>query len=157
MVEVEEKEQIATEEQIEMIEKFQCPGCTCGGDTECGAFKFDLNKGSGCRCKGHSAGTFMSGLGKIALGLPKGFNIVGTIQTGFEKIGGETRSTNIRLVVNPKELAEYDELNVPVWGMEKDGYLFIRVMCPRINYTYVDVIKGGKFEEICPQAINIAK
>lgn len=158
MVEVEEKEQIATAEQIEMIEEFQCPGCTCGGDTECEAFKFHPNDAVGCYCSGHSAGTFIVGIGKIALGLPKGFDRVGTIRTGFEGIGGSpTRSTNIRLIVDVEKMEKYDSLNVPVWAMEKDGYLFVRVMCPRINYTYVDIIKGGKFKEICPQAFNVAK
>ena len=40
--------------------------------------------------------------------------------------------------------------------MEKDGFLFVRTMCPRLNYTYVDIIKDGKMEQICPDAINVA-
>ena len=98
------------------------------------------------------------GAGKFALGLPKGFNKVGTIKTGFEdeKDRNRRRSTNIRLIVEPPEESPYDDFNVPVWAMEKDGFLFVRVMCPRINYNYVDVIKGGKFEVICPNAINVA-
>ncbi len=56
-------------EQIEMIEKFQCPGCTCGGDHDCGTFKYKEEE-TGCLCSGHSAGTFIGGAGKIALGMP---------------------------------------------------------------------------------------
>ena len=151
-------EQVMTEEQKAMVEEFQCPGCTCGYKTdECDAFDF-TDQPAGCWCLGHSAGTIMLGLGKIALGLPKGFNRVGTIKTGFEdeKDRNTKRSTNIRLTVTPPKESPYDELNVPVWAMEKDGYLFVRVMAPRINYNWVDVIKGGKFEEICPDAINVA-
>lgn len=151
-------EQVMTDEQKEMIEEFQCPGCTCGFKTdECDYFKFSDNI-TGCWCLGHSAGTFLMGAGKIALGLPKGFNKVGTIKTGFEDESDDNsrRSTNIRLTVDFIKKEGYDFLNIPVWAMEKDGYLFIRVMCPRVNYTYVDIIKGGKFEEICPDAFNVA-
>jgi hypothetical protein len=151
----------ATKEQIDMIEEFQCMGCTCGGDTkECDCYDF-CDLGTGFWCLGHSAGTFLMGVGKIALGLPTGFNKVGTIKTGFEdeKDRNSKRNTNIRFIIDPADRSDekgYDDFNVPVWAMEKDGFLFVRVMCPRINYTYVDVIKGGKFEKICPNAINVA-
>jgi hypothetical protein len=151
-------EKTMTDEQKDMIEEFQCPGCTCGMNTgECDTFDFTSNV-AGCWCLGHSAGTFLLGAGKFALGMPRGFNKVGTIKTGFEdeKDRNTKRSTNIRLAVEPPEEFPYDDFNVPVWAMEKDGYLFVRVMSPRINYTYVDVIKGGKFKEICPNAIDVA-
>lgn len=153
-------EQTMTDEQKAMIEEFQCPGCTCGLNTgECGAFDFCYDMGTGFWCLGHSAGTFLLGAGKFALGMPRGFNKVGTIKTGFEdeKDRNSKRNTNIRCSINTKEKEDrYDNFNVPVWAMEKDGYLFVRVMSPRINYTYVDVIKGGKFEVICPKAIDVA-
>ena len=155
-------EQVMTDEQKAMVEEFQCPGCTCGLNTgECDQFDF-TNQETGCWCLGHSAGTMLgvpgSGFMKFALGLPTGFNRVGTIQTGSEdeKDRNRRRSTNIRLTVEPPEETPYDDVNVPVWAMEKNGFLFVRVMCPRINYNYVDVFKGGKFEIICPNAINVA-
>ena len=155
-------EKTMTTKQKAMIEKFQCPGCTCGYKTEdCDFFDF-TNQETGFWCLGHSAGTMMgvSGMGfvKLALGMPKGFNRVGTIKTGFEdeKDRNRRRSTNIRLTIKPLTESPYNEFNVPVWAMEKDRYLFIRVMCPRINYNYVDIIKGGKFSDICPNAINVA-
>lgn len=155
-------EEIMTDEQKEMIEEFQCPGCTLGMNVTCGRFDF-TESATGCWCIGHSAGTMMTvpgmGIMKFALGLPIGFNRVGTIQTGFEdeKDRNQRRSTNIRLVVDPFKKESYDDFNVPVWAMEHEGYLFVRVMSPRINFNYVDVIKGGKFEEICPNAIDVAK
>ncbi len=149
-------EKTMTDEQKAMIEEFQCPGCTLGMDVECGSCKFEDMGDIGFRCEKHSAGTFFAGMGKLALGMPKGFNFVGTIRTGFETIGdGDDRSTNIRLLLqSPKD--SYDNLNVPVWAMEKDGYLFVRVMSPRINYTFVDVIKGGFFEAVCPNALDVS-
>lgn len=142
------------DKQKMMIEKFQCVGCTCGGDVSCDHFKFVEEKPVGCWCEGHSAGTFLGGVGKIALGLPTGFDRVGTIKTGFEE--RDERSTNIRLYEDPS-IPSYDNLNVPVWAMEEEGYLFIRVMSPRINYNFVDIITDGKFDKICPNAIDVAK
>lgn len=154
-------EEIMTEKQQVMIEEFQCPGCTLGMDVTCGSFDFN-DAITGCWCIGHSAGTMMPvpdmGIMKFALGMPTGFNRVGTIQTGFEdeKDRNSRRSTNIRLSVDPSTIS-YDDFNVPVWAMEKDGYLFVRVLSPRINFNYVDVIKGGKLKELCPNAIDVSE
>ena len=137
-------------EQKEMIEKFQCPGCTLGCNTEC----VTLHKEGDISfwCDSHSAGTIIMG-GKIALGLPKGFDKVGALTNSLNY---DRRSTNIRLFSSSEKIFEYNFFNVPVWAMEKDGYLFIRTYCPRINISFVDVIKGGKREEICPDAQNVA-
>ena len=135
----------------EMIEKFQCPGCTLGGDTDCGTLKFEELGYGMFRCSAHSAGTILMGAGKIALGLPKGFNKVGALSNSLTH---RDFSTNIRLVFNPEVFPRFDRINIPVWAMEEKGYLFIRTYCPRINYGYVDVIKGGKIEELCPDTVN---
>ena len=135
------------EAEQKMIEQFQCPGCVCGGDTECEAFTFESLPNM-FRCKAHVPGTTIVPGGRVSLGLPKGFDKVGML---IERERDE-RSTNIRFLINP--LKEYDHLNVPVWAMEKDGFLFIRTMCPRLNYTYVDIVKNGDMHKICPQAIN---
>ena len=152
------EEEKITKEAIEMIEKFQCPGCTCGHKTDdCEEFYFTSCE-TGCWCLGHSAGFFMAGAGKIALGLPRGFCRVGTIKTSFEddKEMNSRRRTNIRLILDHSKIG-YDKFNIPVWAMEEDGYLFTRVICPRINYTYVDVIKGGKIKDICPNAVDVGE
>lgn len=46
-------------------------------------------------------------------------------------------------------------LNVPVWAMVEDGYLFVRVFRPRVNSTCVVVVQDGSLE-MCPNAINVA-
>ena len=136
-------------EEKDLIEEFQCPGCVCGSDTDCKAFVFESLPNM-FRCKAHVPGTTIAPGGRVSLGLPKGFNKVGLL---IEMQSGD-RSTNIRFMKDP--LNEYDHLNVPVWAMEKDGFLFVRTMCPRLNYTYVDIIKNGKINTICPQAIDVA-
>ena len=120
--------------QHKMIKEFQCPGCTLGSDTDCGAFRLGQDLGGGFQCDGHSAGTFMLGAGKFALGLPKGFNRVGILPDG--------RSTNIRLYFEDA-LPRWDRLNVPVWAMKEGKYTFVRTYSPRINIGWIDVIENG--------------
>ena len=122
----------------EMVEMFQCPGCVCGSDTNCGHYNYDQRE---LKCTGHVIGTHI-GLGnRVALGLPKGFN-----KPGF---------TTDRLCLKDTHPG-WDRLNVPVWAMEKDGFLFIRTFAPRINFSCVDVIEGGTLDMV-PNAINVAE
>jgi hypothetical protein len=129
----------------ELVEKFQCPGCVCGMNTDCGEYNYDHRE---MRCVSHICGTQL-GLGNvIALGMPKGFNKTGFREQSRNKI-------DIRLWrkgTNP----EWDRLNVPVWAMEKDGFLFVRTFAPRINMSWVDVIECGTLK-LCPQAIDVSK
>ena len=132
----------------EMISEFQCPGCTCGTSpcTECESYK--PQGGESWVCAGHSAGTMILGIGKIFLGMPKGFDHVGP----NEQIG--QRYQMIRLWQAGTSPA-WDYLNVPVWAREKDGYLFVRTYCPRLNRSFVDVIEGGELELLPPETSNV--
>ena len=130
-----------------MVEKFQCPGCVAGGDTNCGSYKYDEME---LRCTSHVLGT-MIGLGNnIALGMPKGFN-----KPGFKDDGTIRNRIDIRLFKSG-EKPEWDNLNVPVWAMVEDGFLFVRTFAPRINMSWVDVIEGGDLG-LVPDAINVAE
>jgi hypothetical protein len=92
----------------------------------------------------------MIGLGNtIALGLPKGFD-----KTGWREDGTRRNKMSIRLYLKNQKPA-WDHLNVPVWAMEKNGFLFVRTFAPRIDATWVDVIEGGTMEMV-PVAINVA-
>ena len=51
------------------VEKYQCSGCMGGDDTSC--FKTATTGGIGCG--EHYAGTIISSIGKIFLGMPKGY------------------------------------------------------------------------------------
>jgi hypothetical protein len=135
----------------QMVNEFQCPGCTCGSDTQnCNAYKLEnLETAGGQRCANHSAGTIAMGLGFINLGLPKGFCRVRKPYTKSYK----NNYTNIRLIENPQEFKE-DKFNVAVWAMEKDGYLFIRTYSPRIDATFVDIVKDGTLA-LVPNAIDV--
>jgi hypothetical protein len=129
---------IGTDDRTHEVKEFQCPGCTIGCDGE----KFEAQTypsedgRPGIRCSNHSAGTFLSGVGQIFLGMPKGFSRVGP------------RSDHLPEIWFFDEIPEYDFLNIPVWGMEKDGYLFIRVFLPRTVRNMIHVVKDGKFADL---------
>lgn len=129
---------------LPMIEQLQCPGCVCGSDTKCGNFKLTEHTPGSASCDGHVPGTTMMPGGKILLGMP----------TGFNKI----RDNKLTIRFFPHgEKPSYDHLNVPVWAMEYEGSLFIRVYCPRITTSYLDVVEKGTRAEFCPQALDVAE
>lgn len=128
-----------------MVNEFQCPGCVAGSDTQCGKYKLDHR---GESCESHSPGTRMLGSGAIYLGMPKGFNRVGAIL--------DEQTHNIRLFPKGSSVDVYDHLNVPVWAMEWEGFLFVRCFVPRRNYSFVDVIEGGTLDMV-PTATNVAE
>jgi len=138
-------------EQKEMIEKFQCPGCGLGSDIDCGSFELEKQYNHFC-CTKHVPATVEIRSGLFCLGCPKGFNRVGARYTHSPKLQGEEAS-HIRLWIMPKS-PKWDIYNVPVWAMVQDGYLFVRTYLPRVNYAYVDIIKGGTLE-LCPKAIDV--
>lgn len=140
----------------QMVEEFQCPGCVCGSDVECGAFKLrEPGEQAWNMCDGHVLGTTLLPGGTIALGLPKGFN-----KSGWCPSDNRHHSKmEIRLWPSPEAVVDaklWDKLNVPVWAMKREGYLFVRTLAPRIARNTVDVIKGGTVE-LVPQAIDVGQ
>lgn len=140
--------------RLKMIEKFQCPGCVWGHDTQCERFVMDDH---GHSCTSHVNGTSI-GLGplsSIALGLPKGFCKAGYV--GPEPNHPDARQNRmwIRLWAEGEQ-PEWDKFNVPVWAMEKDDHLFVRTYLPRINVTAVDVVEQGTLG-LVPNAIDVGE
>lgn len=130
--------------KLKMVEEFQCPGCVAGSDTKCGSFKLEEFNNQ-FHCSKHVPGTTMAGVGKILLGLPKGFN-----RTTREQ------GTCVRLCDKP-DASHWNNLNVAVWAMEMDGYLFVRTYSPRVDVTWIDVIKGGTMANVPAGTINVAE
>lgn len=140
-----------------LVEKFQCPGCMLGSDTECGSFKLNDALGAGASCKPHVAGTvFMLG-GRVYLGLPKGFNKAGPLvdRDAFY----EGAKNNIRLWTFGTH-PEWNNCNVAVWAMDGvddyAGFLLVRTMLPRIGLNFIDIIEGGERAKLCPNALDVA-
>lgn len=118
------------------IENYQCPGCIIGGDISC--FKRNANGGVGCG--DHYAGTMISSIGKIFLGMPKGFNRLG-------------QTVDLKpFIFNNFEDSEgsFNMWNVPVWKhLNKDGHTIVRGLRPRKNETFIYV-----YLENCMDKIN---
>jgi len=129
-----------------MVEKFQCPGCANGSNTKCGYYDYNTRKQ---QCVAHTCGTYFGVNNPIALGMPKGFH-----KPGFHANGKAKNKIDLSLHKKGYD-PEYDHLNVPVWAMEEDGFLFVRVFSPRINITWIDVIEGGSLD-LCPNAIDVS-
>lgn len=129
-----------------LIEKFQCPGCVSGSDTDCGSFRRNGTPGAGISCDAHVAGTTVFPGGTFYLGLPKGFCKVGPLAAGH--------TNNIRLWM-PGTHPDWDNCNVAVWAMEVDGFLFVRTFLPRLNLSYIDVIEGGERAVLAPNALDV--
>lgn len=133
--------------QLSMIKELQCPGCMCGTyPDECDAYKLEVEDRphNFFRCTSWHPGTFMGGIGKLALGLPKGFNRIGAVDLTIMK-------HYFRLYESPEKRPEYDRFNIPVWAMKYtadngESYLVVRCHCPRNSWHYIDVIKDGQME-----------
>lgn len=122
----------------EAIKEYQCPGCVCGSDLECGSYK---NADTGQGCGGHVAGTMIGGLGTIFLGL----------FTGFNRLGPDNRMllTIFETQAQQEKIFSYDMFNIPTWKYRnEEGHIFIRGLSPRINRPFLHVILKGNFESI---------
>jgi hypothetical protein len=114
----------------ELIKEYQCPGCI-------GCDKFEDQGDAGSGCMNHHAATIVyPTVGKIFLGMPKGFDRLGAV---------ERMPLNIFLsyddMVNQEMIV--DDLNVPVWKyLDKNGNTLIRGFRPRINDPFLFVIGG---------------
>lgn len=137
---------------VELVEKFQCPGCVCGSDRNCGEYNPCHERG-GVYCSGHVLGTIISGAGHIALGLPRGFCRPGpSLESGLS-ISSAVMSIRLWTAgTSPK----WDRFNIAVWALARDGYLFVRTYAPRVNWTWVDVVHGGVLSD-CPGAIDVSE
>jgi len=133
----------------EMVERFLCPGCVCGGDVRCGHYRPDGSYGH--RCEGHVLGTVMLPVGNFALGLPRGFN-----RPGPRDDRATTRNTMVVRLWAGGRRPEWDRFNVAVWAMERDGFLFVRTYVPRLNDAMVDVVEGGSLA-MAPGAVDVGE
>jgi len=117
------------------IEEYQCSGCMTGCDITC----FKPNSIGGIGCGNHYAGTMISFIGKIFLGMPIGFNRL-----------GKNESLKPMIYKSFDECDWYDKFNIPVWKyLSKDGHTFVRGFIPRRNDSFIHI-----FLENCIDKIN---
>ena len=106
------------------IKEYQCSGCVLGSNPKC---KTECSLG-GVGCGLHRPGTFLSGVGEVFLGMPKGFNRLG-VQEDLSIIIYE-QFTQCEF--------EFNKWNIPVWKYKsKAGHTFIRGLRPRKNEPFL--------------------
>lgn len=130
----------------EMVERFQCFGCVWGRDTHCGKYAW----GGLLRCcLSHVSGVYVFPADyHLALHLPRGFN-----RSGFNDAGRSKNTLNVGLWLRGTH-PPWDRLNIPVWALEQDGFLFVRTYAPLRDVGRVDVIEGGTLA-LVPQALDV--
>jgi len=109
---------------VEMINKFQCPGCVYGEDTEsCSEFNIVYKS-----CGKHVIGTSLFPGGSFMLAMPKGFN-----KAGVDIYGNSFNKVNIDFCADTDEILN-DYLNVPMWI----PYLVIPIAFLTASYRILD-------------------
>ncbi|MEK6829855.1 MAG: hypothetical protein AABY15_07080 [Nanoarchaeota archaeon] len=127
------------------VETFLCPGCVKGSDTSC----YKKNPNLGESCANHNAGTYVSSIGRILLGMPTGFNRLG--QANILDIGIYNKFSE----VERKGIYGYSKFNVPVWKhLTKDGHTIVRGFSPRINRPFIDIYTENCLDKINCQEIT---
>ncbi len=114
-----------------MVQEYQCPGCVSGPYPKC--YKKDSDSSA---CEKHCSGTTFSHIGRIFLGMPKGFNRLGSCKT-------------IRILIFDSPGKLYDKFNIPVWKhLDKHGNTLVRGLSPRINWPWIHVFSGNFLNQI---------
>ena len=116
----------------DLIEEYQCPGCVYGSDRECGSYK----KSDTEACGSHCAGTSASGIGRFFLGMPKGFNRLG--------------SEDLKIwIYKHTDDFDYDCFNIPVWKYKNsEKHIIVKGLMPRLNQTFLQIFQLGNIDKI---------
>lgn len=118
-----------TDNKVEMIEKYQCPGCVLGSDTKCGSY-FLQQYGDQFNCLYHEAGTMIGFHMKTLLGMPKGFN----------KFNADAKP-DLWFFENKSWGDDASSISdFPVWKAKHDGRTFLRVVQPIVGCVQTHVI-----------------
>ncbi len=116
----------------EAVENYQCTGCTNGCDVSC----YDKSTGRDISCSKHSVGTFVSGIGRVQLGLPSGFNRI-------SKFGSNNKIVDFYMYETYQDQQfdfGFDVFNIPVWKYLHDGCTLVRGISPRTNKLFIHCI-----------------
>lgn len=116
------------------IEEYQCVGCISGSDISC----FSENEMGGIGCGKHRAGTLLSSIGAIFLGMPKGFN----------RLGESTRLNPVIYENFESSDWKYNKFNIPVWKYLLNGHTFVRGIMPRKNEPFIHIFLENCVDKI---------
>ncbi len=126
---------------IKAIKKYQVPGAVGDFDEN----NFTSQEGT-VGWEGHVAGTYITGIGKIFLGMPKGFCRVGFFDT-----------MELRIFKDYDAYNNFYPLpyNVPAWKHFYGENTLVRGLSPRVNCPFLCVILGNCLKDL--NCIEISK
>lgn len=117
------------------VETYQCPGCVTGSNISCYESVYKVE------CENHVAGTTIQPyVGRIFLGMPKGFNRL-----------GPDDEYKIYILETLASCEWYKtKFNIPVWKyLDRQGNTLVRGISPRLNKGWIHI-----FLEDCRDKIN---
>lgn len=121
---------------LEAICEYQVPGAVGDFNPKTATFNHGWTE--------HVPGTVAFGIGRILLGMPKGFDRVGPIDLC------EGRALWIYETWEEHQAHwSYDKFNVPVWKyLDEHGNTIVRGLSPRVNSPFLHVILGDYRDKI---------
>jgi len=118
------------------IKEYQCSGCI----RSCEETIKGNNIGTGCGCQEHQAGT-LTVYGNLFLGLPKGFNRLGTYK--------EFRPHIFETFESFEKQFGYEKFNVPVWKFKNEhSHTLVRGLSPRLCQPFIHIILEDCIDKI---------
>lgn len=130
-----------SERNTSAVKGYQCAGCMNGNEpAEC----FRKTELGGIGCGNHYSGTIILGIGKIFIGLPKGFQRLGE-QSDMQPNIFETFESGWG----------YDKFNEPVWKfLTEDGHTLVRGLSPRTNKGFIHIFLEDCMDKISCREIT---
>lgn len=117
-----------------LVENYQCPGCALGSNIKC--YENDID---GIGCSKHCAGTtIFPAIGRVFLGMPKGFNRL-----------GNNEDTRIAIFSTYADYGGYNKWNIPTWKhLDENGNTLVRSISPRTNLSWIHVFNENCMDKI---------
>ena len=126
---------------LEAILEYQVSGCV--NDFDENDFK---QEGVGIEWSDHVAGTLITGIGGIFLGMPKPFSRLGIRPNDPEDI------LKINMFWDFNQLEDkwkYDKFNIPCWKYRNEKrHVFVRGLMPRLNKPFLHIILEDCLDKI---------
>lgn len=130
---VQQQKDVICTADLKFIEEYQCPGCARGSDKSCYVSENDM-----LECTKHAAGTTTPGIGSFFLGMP----------TGFNRLGSKDK-LKINIFAKLTDGWGYSKFNVPVWKyLDEHGNTLVRGLCPRINNPFLHIFLENCIDKI---------
>ena len=124
-----------------LITRFQCPACSVGKDTNCGHYNYVNTYRT---CTYYTIGTYVK------------FNYKAFMRAfpdELQHVITDRWRVAMRFFLEG-ELPEWDNFTVPVWALEKDGFLFVQTVSPWIGARRLAIIEKGTLQ-LVPEAVNV--